>query len=346
MLDDYVTLGPSALRVSRMALGSYNFGGGRDWEVADEAAHAIIDCYRALGGNFIDTANVYGDGEAEKIIGDHFAGQPATRDAIVIASKFTSNTIAGDPNSGGAHRKAIRRACETSLRRLRTDYIDLYWMHMWDRLTPIEETMRALEDLVREGKVLHIGLSNIPAWKAAEVATAARLRGSTPVTALQLQYSLLERSIESELIPMAEAFGMGLCPWSPLKSGALAGRFTREALGGATGGRALLARRALDERGFAIVDKVLEIAKAHRVPPARVSLAWLYGRPGVTSILLGADTPDELEENVAAVALELNEGERSALDQISKPALRYPEEFLLRAPKVMLGGTRVNGISA
>lgn len=344
MLDDYVTLGLSGLRVSRMALGTFNFGGGHDWELAPDDAHGIIDRYRALGGNFIDSANVYGSGEAEGIVGDHFQTSSA-RDAVVIATKFTNNVRPGDPNGGGAHRKSIMRACETSLRRLRTDYIDLYWMHLWDKATPIEETLRALDDLVRQGKVLHIGFSNVPAWKVAEAHMIAGFRGYVPVAALQLQYSLLERNIEAELVPMAQAYGIGICPWSPLKSGALTGRFTRHTIAGASGGRAKLARRSLDERGFGILDAVVGIAEARGITPAQVALAWLYRQQWVTSILLGADTIAELEENGAAAGMKLDAGEVEMLDAVSRPAFNYPIDFVNRGPGAIHGGTRINGVS-
>jgi aryl-alcohol dehydrogenase-like predicted oxidoreductase len=298
----------------------------------------------ALGGNFIDTANIYGAGEAEVIIGNHFARSSA-RDAMVIASKFTNNPGVGDPNAGGAHRKSIMRACETSLRRLKTDYIDLYWMHLWDRATPIEETLRALDDLVAQGKLLHVGFSNVPAWKVAEAHMLARFRGLSPVVALQLQYSLLERNIEAELVPMAQDYGIAICPWSPLKSGALTGRFTRQSIGAADGGRAALARRGLDERGFTIVDTLLDIAQARGVSPAQVALAWLRGQPGVASILLGADSVAELEENAGAAAVELDAEALAALDAVSRPTLSYPIDFVNRGAGAINGGTRINDMT-
>lgn len=344
MLEDYITLGLSGLRVSPMALGTFNFGGGRDWELSSADSHALIDRYLALGGNFIDSANVYGSGEAEGIIGDHSTGS-AWRDSVVIATKFASNVHPGDPNGGGAQRKSIMRSCETSLRRLKTDYIDLYWMHLWDKMTPIEETMRALDDLVSQGKVLHIGFSNVPAWKVAEAHMLACFRGYAPVIALQLQYSLLERNIENELVPMAQAYGLGICPWSPLKSGALTGRFTRDNLESASGGRAALARRGLDARGFAIVDVVVEISKARKVSPAQVSLAWLRQQPWVSSILLGADSIAELEENAGAFELVLDADELARLEAPSKPHTAYPIDFVNRGAGAINGGTRVNGVA-
>jgi len=343
MLDDYVTLGPSGLRVSRMALGSFNFGGGRDWEIAPADAHAIIDRYLALGGNFIDSANIYGNGEAEAIIGDHFTSSSA-RDSVVIATKFTNNSGTGNPNAGGAHRKSIIRSCETSLRRLKTDYLDLFWMHLWDKMTPIEETLRALDDLIAQGKLLHIGFSNVPAWKVAEAQMLARFRGRSPVIALQLQYSLLERNIEAELVPMAAEFGIAICPWSPLKSGALTGRFTRDTIDATSGGRAALAKRGLDARGFAIVDAAVAIAKARGLTPAQVALAWLRDRPGVASIVLGADSIAELDENAASATVELDGEATAELNAVSRPEFRYPIDFVNRGAGAINGGTRINGV--
>jgi aryl-alcohol dehydrogenase-like predicted oxidoreductase len=201
-LDHYVTLGKSGLRVSPMCLGAMTFGEDWGWGSSVADTQAILDRFLERGGNFIDTANAYTKGHSEKIIGDHLGRHPSKRDRVVLATKFLSNLYRGDPNGGGSHRKAIVSACEQSLRRLQTSYIDLYWMHAWDATTPIEETLRALDDLVREGKVRYIGFSDTPAWKCAEAQTIARFRGWAPLIALQIEYSLLERTVEGELIPM------------------------------------------------------------------------------------------------------------------------------------------------
>ena len=220
-LNHYVTLGRSGLRVSPFCLGAMTFGEDWGWGSSVEDSEAIIDRFLERGGNFIDTANVY----TERALGeDHRRPprpRPGTRDRVVIATKFFGNLYAGDPNGGGAGRKAIVAACEQSLRRLQTDYIDLYWMHCWDKLTPIEETMRALDDLVRAGKVRYIGFSDTPAWKVAQAQMIAHFRGWTPLVALQIEYSLLERTVEGELMPMARELGLGVTPWSPLKGGVL-----------------------------------------------------------------------------------------------------------------------------
>ncbi len=227
-LDHYVTLGRSGLRVSPLCLGTMTFGEDLGWGSSVKESEQIIDRYLELGGNFLDTANFYTKSHSEKIIGDHIGRHKDQRDRIVIATKFSGDLYPGDPNAGGSSRKAIVGACVHSLRRLQTDYIDLYWLHNWDRHTPIEETMAALEDLVRSGKVRYIGVSDTPAWKVAEANVTARFRGWSAFIALQIEYSLLERTVEGELIPMALELGMGVTPWSPLRSGVLSGKYTRQ----------------------------------------------------------------------------------------------------------------------
>ena len=226
-LDHYVTLGRSGLRVSPLCLGAMTFGEDLGWGSSVEESQQIIDRFIELGGNFIDTANFYTKGHSEKILGDHVGRHSARRDRLVLATKFSGNLYPGDPNGGGSSRKSIIGACENSLRRLQTDYIDLYWLHMNDRFTPIEETLRALDDLVASGKVRYIGFSDTPAWRAAQAQTIAHFSGWAPLVSLQIEYSLLERTVEGELIPMAQDMGLGVTPWGPLKSGALSGKYTR-----------------------------------------------------------------------------------------------------------------------
>src|ERR1700733_14664503 len=227
-LTDYVTLGGSGLRVSPFCLGAMTFGEDWGWGSSVAESEAIIARFLDCGGNFIDTANVYTKGHSEKIIGDLVGHAPNARDRVVIATKFFGNLYRGDPNGGGGGRKAILASCEQSLRRLNTDYIDLYWMHAWERFTPIDETLRALDDLVRTGKVRYIGFSDTPAWKVAQAQTLAQCQSWTPLIALQIEYSLLERTVEGELIPMALEMGLGVTPWSPLRGGALSGKYTRD----------------------------------------------------------------------------------------------------------------------
>lgn len=346
MLDDYVTFGRSGLRVSRYALGAFNFGGSSAWSMDAASSAALIARYRELGGNFIDAANIYGGGEAETFIGDYLAANPDARDRLVIASKFGGVTQPGDPNAAGGGRKAIMQACEASLKRLRTDRIDLYWMHLYDVLTPIEETLRALDDLARAGKILHVGLSNFPAWKTAEAHLLAQARDYVPIAGLQLQYSLLERSIETEIVPMAKAYGLGVAAWSPLKSGALSGRYRRADMSAIDGaGRSSFVARALDERGLTILDEVVRIAELRGLPVAHVALAWLHAQPTVQMILMGPSSIAQLEENGAAAALTLEPEDMAALDEVSRPPLTYPADFARRSHMSVSAGTRINGVA-
>ena len=281
-LDHYVTLGRSGLRVSPLCLGAMTFGEDLGWGSSVEESQQIIDRYIELGGNFIDTANFYTKSHSEKIIGDHVGRHPARRDRLVIATKFSGNLYPGDPNGGGSGRKSIVGACENSLRRLQTDYIDLYWLHNWDVHTPIDETMAALDDLVRAGKVRYLGVSDTPAWKVAEANVTARFRGWSAFIGLQIEYSLLERTVEQELVPMARELGLGITPWSPLKSGALSGKYTRKNAGQVKADRGFFLDPFLNEKTYALVDELEVIAKAHDSTVARVALAWVQAQPGVT----------------------------------------------------------------
>ena len=226
-LNHYVTLGRSGLRVSPDCLGAMTFGEEWGFGSDEKSSVAIIDHFLDAGGNFIDTANVYNRGHSEEIIGNHLGHDSAKRDRVVIATKFSANMHSGDPNGGGANRKSILAACEASLRRLKTDYIDLYWQHWEDPFTPVDETMRALDDLVAAGKVRYLGFSDTPAWKVAQAQVTAHFRNWAPLIALQIEYSLLERTVEGDLIPMARDLGLGVTPWSPLRSGVLSGKYSR-----------------------------------------------------------------------------------------------------------------------
>lgn len=345
-LDHYVTLGRSGLRVSPLCLGAMTFGEDWGWGSSVKGSEAIMDRYFALGGNFIDTANAYTKGHSEKIIGDHVGKNRARRDRLVIATKFLSNLYRGDPNGGGSSRKAIVAQCEQSLRRLQTDYIDLYWMHAWDASTPIEETMRALDDLVRDGKVRYLGFSDTPAWKSAEAQTIAKFRGWAPLIALQIEHSLLERTVEGDLLPMAREMGLGVTPWSPLKSGALTGKYKREAHGTHEGGRTAWAGRALGEKTYDLLDELGRIAKELDSTIARVALAWVVARPGVTSTIIGARTLEQLEDNLASLAVTLRPADVEKLDALTKPKLNFPADFLANGAAFVLGGTTIDGRSA
>jgi aryl-alcohol dehydrogenase-like predicted oxidoreductase len=343
-LDSYITLGRSGLRVSPLCLGAMTFGEDNGWGSSIEESEQILDRFVELGGNFIDSANGYTKGHSEKIIGDHIGHDAAKRDRLVIATKFSSNLYPGDPNGGGSGRKSIISACENSLRRLQTDYIDLYWLHNWDVHTPIDETMAALEDLVRAGKVRYIGVSDTPAWKVAEANGIARWRGWSAFIGLQIEYSLLERSVEQELVPMASELGLGITPWGPLKSGALSGKYTRQNAGQVTADRG--ARVPLDEKTYALVDELEVIAKAHETNVAAVALAWVQAQPGVTSTIIGARRLAQLEDNVKALDVELTAEDLAHLDELTKPTLGFPQNMQALFPAIHNGGTTINGLYA
>ena len=313
-LDHYETLGDSGLRVSPFCLGAMTFGEEWGWGSDVAESEAIFVRYLEHGGNFIDTANAYTKGHSEKIIGDSLRKGSCHRDRLVIATKFFANLFPGDPNGGGASRKSLMAACDESLRRLQTDYIDLYWMHLWDRFTPIEETMRALDDLVRAGKVRYIGFSDTPAWKTSQAQLTACFRGWTPLVALQIEYSLLERTVEGELIPMAQELGLGVTPWSPLRGGVLTGKYTRENVKDARPGRGDLVTARLNERSFAIIDELLSVAAALSTTPAAIALAWVQAKPAVASTIIGARTMDQLEQNLAGLDITLTPEHVKALD--------------------------------
>jgi aryl-alcohol dehydrogenase-like predicted oxidoreductase len=342
-LNHYVTLGNSGLRVSPFCLGTMTFGKEWGWGSTEEESHSIIERFCELGGNFLDTANFYTKGHSELIIGNHISKRGFRRDKLVIATKFFGSLYPGDPNAGGSSRKSIYAACEKSLRRLQTDYIDLYWMHCWDKLTPIEETMSALNDLVRDGKVRYIGFSDTPAWKTTQAQMIARFRGWAPLVALQIEYSLLERTVEGELLPMAAEMGLGVTPWSPLKFGVLSGKFTRERHDQNEPGRGAWVKENLTEKAYDVVDELIRISKELKTSPARVALAWVQSRPGVTSTIIGARTLEQLEDNVAAIDLKLSGDHIDTLNNLSEPTLDFPHEFLLRAGAFRSGGTIING---
>jgi len=322
------------------------FGEDLGWGSSVEESQQIIDRFVDLGGNFIDTANFYTMSHSEKIIGDHIGRHPARRDRLTIATKFSGNLYPGDPNGGGSGRKALINACENSLRRLQTDYIDLYWLHVWDANTPIEETMAALDDLVRTGKVRYLGVSDTPAWKIVEANLIARFRGWSAFIGLQIEYSLLERTVEQELVPMAGQFGLGITPWSPLKSGALSGKYTRRNDGQHKGDRGAILDGFLNETTYAVVDELEIIAKAHETTVAGVALAWVHAQPAVTSIIIGARRLSQLDDNVRAVDVNLTAEDLARLSALTEPTFGFPQSMLATVPSITNGGTTVNGVSA
>ncbi len=340
-LTDFVTLGRSGLRVSPFCLGTMTFGTDWGWGSEPEDAQRIMDRYIEAGGNFIDTANIYTKGHSEVIIGDHIGQHAARRDRLVLATKFMGNMYPGDPNGGGAGRKSIIAACEESLRRLRTDYIDLYWMHFPDRHTPIEETMRALDDLVSSGKVRYIGLSDTPAWQCVKAWYEAHSQGWTMPVALQIEYSLAQRTVEFELLPMAREMGMGVTPWSPLKYGILTGKHTKSNASDANRGSV---EAHLTERNLGIIEEVKRVANEIGCSCAQVALRWVQHQHGVASTIIGARTLEQLEDNIAALGVELADGHLEALDACSAVEVPFPQSFVPNLTNTIQGGATINGV--
>lgn len=333
-LAKYHLLGQTGLRVSPLALGTMNFGTDWGWGISSDDAHRLLTRYLEAGGNFLDTADAYTSGSSERIIGDYFA-KHGGRDRAVIATKFSANLSPGDPNAGGNSRKHILAALEGSLRRLKTDYVDVYWLHVWDGLTPVEEVMGTLTGLVREGKVRYLGFSDVPAWYFARAQTLAERNGWEKVAALQLEYSLAERNVEREHLPAALAMGAALVPWSPLAGGLLTGKYSREGDRPKGDGRAhaLLASgnpvadKFLQDRPWAIVEELVGVAKELGRSPAQVALNWVATRPGVVSTLVGASRLEQLEENLRVLDFTLPSALSARLEKVSRPELLMPYVF-------------------
>jgi len=348
-VKNYVTLGKSGLRVSPLTLGTMTFGTEWGWGSEESAARAIFDRYLDAGGNVMDTADMYTNGKSEELLGKFIAGS-GLRDRIVLATKFTFSADPANPNAGGNGRKNIYRALHGSLRRLQTDYIDLYWLHAWDTITPIEEVVNTLNDLVREGKVRHYGFSDTPAWYVARAQTLAEKEGKERLIALQLEYSLVERSIEREHIPAAQELGLGICPWSPLASGLLSGKYKREGDSGRGEGRLaqakdhpVLARLLRDERNWRIVDVLIDVARQLGKPPAQVALNWVATQPGVTSTIIGATKLVQLEDNLRATEFGIPAELRRRLDEASAIPEIHPYLFYAPVMQAMItGGASVN----
>lgn len=342
-LDHYVTLGRSGLRVSPFCLGAMTFGG--EWGMGGDADQSIqvLDRFMELGGNFVDTANIYSRGHSEVIIGDHIGHDPAKRQRMVIATKFSGNLLDRDPNGGGANRKSIIAACEQSLRRLRTDYIDLYWMHWNDPYTPVEETIHALDDLTRQGKIRYAGFSDTPAWRVTQAQMTARMAHLAPLIALQIEYSLMQRTVEGDLTPMAIEMGLGVTPWGPMAAGVLSGKYSRENRTAVSAGRASAVGRNLTDKGFAVLEVLSDVAEEAGTTSGRAALAWVAGRPGVTSPIIGARTVAQLDDNIPALDVKLTPEQIARLDEVSKPVLPFPHDFLPRSLAATYPGMTVNG---
>jgi aryl-alcohol dehydrogenase-like predicted oxidoreductase len=343
-LDDYRLLGRSGLRVSPLTLGAMTFGvEAGTWGSTPEDAKAMVDLYIGKGGNFIDTANFYGQmGQSEEWLAPMIAGR---RNSLVISTKYSITMRPGDPNASGTHRKNMVQSVEGSLRRLKTDHIDVYYLHMWDFRTPVDEILRAFDD-VRAGKIQYIALSDTPAWQASRMQAIAELRGWSQFCALQISYSLTERSVEREMIPMAKEMGMGVCPWSPLGGGVLSGKYTRADLTaeidyGSRKGQNVLSGR-LTAHALDVADVVREVAKELGCTPAQVALAWTLINPAVCSPVLGARTLAQLEDNLGALDVDLSPDHVARLDAVSAVEPVFPMTMLKGpAESFMMGGVKV-----
>ncbi|MEU8524003.1 aldo/keto reductase [Streptomyces sp. NPDC048629] len=318
----YRLFGTTGLRVSELMLGAMTFGEQGGVGASPEECRRILDLYDDAGGNVVDTAVNYRGGESERILGELLEGR---RDRFVLATKYSVTRDGSDPNGGGNHRKNLMLSLETSLRRLRTDHLDVYWVHMWDRHTPVEETMRALDDAVRAGKILYVGISDAPAWVVSRANTLAEWRGWQPFAGLQVPYSLLQRDVERELLPMAEAYGMTVTAWSPLAGGILSGKYTRP---GGPGGSARLAADSLSERDHTVAGAVQQAADELGVTPSQVALAWTRARSRAVVPIVGARSADQLKDNLGALEVTLPPSVVERLEEATEFRLGFPREFV------------------
>ena len=320
----YNILGRSGLRVSNIALGTMTFGPGTEWSRSEEECRPVFDAYVAAGGNFLDTANMYTGGESEKMLGRWVASD---RHRFVIASKY-ANAVPGrnDPNEAGMHRKNLMQSLDASLKRLNVDYIDLYYVHWWDFTAPIEEVQRALDDAISAGKILHIGLSDVPAWVVSRAQTFHDLRGLAPISCMQLEYSLVQRSIEREHIALANTHNIGITAWSPLAGGILSGKYTDGKAGEGARRMDSMQLQPLDERNKAIAVKVAEVAEKLDARPSQVALAWIMSRKIIP--VVGATSAKQMEENLAAIALQIPIELLQELDNASAFDLGHPYAML------------------
>src|SRR5712672_2199760 len=337
----YRLLGKSGLRVSEAALGTMTFGDEWGWGSSKAEAQKVYENYREAGGNFIDTANFYTGGTSERFVGEFIKGH---RDSVVLATKYSNAAHGNDPNAAGNHRKSMMQALEASLKRLQADYIDLYWVHIWDQITPVEEVMRGLDDLIRQGKLLYVGISDAPAWLISQANTLAQLRGWSPFVGLQIEYNLIERTVERELVPMAKALNLGLTAWSPLARGMLTGKYHGH--GSSEQGRmnsdtmkGLMPEKQRTER---IVAAIKTVSDETGRSMAQVALAWLRYRPVPVIPIIGARKLSQLQDNLASLELTLSADQLRTLDEASRIELGFPYDIYAKAmPRaVCYGGLR------
>ena len=338
---NYRLLGNSGLRVSEAALGTMTFGDDWGWGAPKDEARKVYDAFREAGGNFIDTANIYTNGTSESFLGEFMEGH---RQSVVLATKYTNAFPGTDPNAAGNQRKNMMQAVEASLKRRKTDYIDLYWVHIWDQITPVDEVMRGLDDLVRAGKILYTGISDAPAWWIAQANTLAHLRGWSPFVGLQIEYSLIERSVERELIPMAKALNIGVTAWSPLAGGVLTGKYHGHGSPEQARMTTDMAKDFMPEpvRSGRIVAAVKSMSDATGRSMAQVALAWLRHRPVPVIPIIGARKLSQFQDNLASFNLTLSADQLKTLDEASVIELGFPYEIYAKAmPRaVCYGGLR------
>ena len=353
-MSNFLTLGRSGLLVSPFSLGTMTFGTKR-WGADESASKAIFDAYLAAGGNFVDTADVYSAGVSEEMVG-RFIADRKLRDQIVLATKFGFNSASspldaergrpGNPNAGGAGAKNIHRALNESLRRLKTDYVDLYWMHIWDGITPVEEIVQTLGDLVRSGKIRYYAFSDMPAWVAMKAATIANERRIPGPIAMQVEYSLVARDIEREHVPVALEAGMGVVPWSPLAGGFLSGKYSRDRKeeSGRLSGANPFGNSKFSDRNWEILSTLKEVSLEQERPMSQVALTWLMARKGVSSTIIGASKVSQLEDNLAASEIRLTDDQRNRLDSISANTPGFSDSLGSKEiRRMVLGGNDVSG---
>lgn len=333
----YKLLGCSGLRVSELSLGTMTFGEEWGWGADKAESKKIFDAYANAGGNFIDTANRYTEGTSEKYVGEFIA---ADREHFVLATKFTLFTRHGDVNASGNHRKNMVQALDASLKRLNTDYIDLYWLHAWDFTTPVDEVMRALDDMVRAGKVLYIGISDTPAWIVSRANTMAELRGWTRFVGLQIEYSLIERTPERELLPMARQLDIAVTPWAALGGGLLTGKYSSKSKDDSPK-RMKEGSLRLNDKNMRIADTVIEIAEAVGCSPSHVAINWVRQQPGLMVPIIGARKFSQIEDNLKALDYALSDDQIQKLNDVSAIEMGFPHDFLTRdnIRDIVFGGT-------
>jgi aryl-alcohol dehydrogenase-like predicted oxidoreductase len=321
----YKLLGRSGLRVSELSLGTITFGEDWGYGATKEESRRIFDVFVEAGGNFIDTSCNYTDGTSEKFLGEFIQGN---RERFVISTKYSLTSRPNDPNGGGNHRKNLFQTVEKSLRRLKTDYIDLLWLHAWDFMTPVDEVMRALDDMVRTGKVLYVGISDTPAWIVSQANTLAMLRGWSPFIGLQVEYSLIQRTPERDLLPMAHEFDIGVVAWAPIGGGVLTGKY----LNGQTqieSKRLTPQSQRLNEKNRRIVEEVQKIAQEMGKAPVQIAINWVRQQAkGVIIPIVGARNESQMTENLGSLDFKLTTDQLNQLERISSIDLGFPHDFL------------------